>query len=745
MTFEVIEARPLLAIDDIETSRLRAIYQTESLANSLLIPIVGKTLKNKKLSKWIVSEILKFAPRNSSQREFLRRFWRYAPNSFKLKILEANGWIVGTQDYFVLSKSFNIDRGFGLRTSNNPLVSIIIPVHNKYHLTLQCLRALQINTDATPYEVIVINDASNDWTKSALANIRGIRVINIQDNLGYLRATNLGVSASRGKYAALLNNDTIPISGWLDRLVDELESDSQIGIAGAKLLYPNMQVQELGSQIFNDGSGWNLGKYTDHFLPEHSYTREVDYVSAAAILVRADFLVKTKGFDELYTPAYYEDADLAMQARKYGLKVVAVHDSFVVHIEGGSHGENINEGVKQYQVLNKAKFVEKWSAELVSHWDPKDGPRLESKRNSKGIVLIYDSQIPQASRDAGSQRALQIAKNLSDLGFHVVYFAPDQSISIIDIVYLRDKGIEIHTNHDSLFSSLENRFDRIRGIWIQRISVASSYFDAVRRKFPTTPIIFDTIDMVSSRIRLEKLQNIQSEMTLKEAIALEKKFTARSSLTLTVSEDEKSLLQSLVPSANIETLWMSFETVKVSQVKDNLKNIGLFVGNFRHIPNKVSLNWFIKDVLPKILEKNYDFVLDVIGTGLSPTEVADISSRSVNFLGFVDDLTPAYATAKVVVVPLQYGAGIKGKTCEALSYSSAVVSTSFGAEGLSLQDGVEYLLADSADSFALQVTRVLDDDKLRKDLSSAALNYANANLSAESFSKKVKNIAQIFE
>jgi len=745
MTFEITEARPLLAIDEIEISRLRAIYQTESLANSLSIPIVGIALKNKRLRKWVVSKILKFAPRNSSQREFLRRFWRFTPNALKRAILETNGWVISSRHHFAISTSFNIDRGFGLRTSEEPLVSIIIPVHNKYDLTLQCLRALQINADLTSYEIIIINDASNDWTKPALANIRGIRVIDIQDNVGYLRATNLGILTSRGKYTALLNNDTIPLSGWLDRLVNELESDSQIGIAGAKLLYPNMQVQELGSQIFNDGSGWNLGKYTDHFLPEHSFTREVDYVSAAAILVRADLLAVTGGFDELYTPAYYEDVDLAMQARKHGLKVVAVHDSFVIHIEGGSHGTNTTQGVKQYQVVNKEKFIEKWSEELVTHWDPKEGPRLESKRESKGIILIYDSQIPQGLRDAGSQRATQIAQNLSDLGFHVIYFSPNQTISIVDVVHFRDKGIEIHTNHDSLFRSLENRFNRVRGIWIQRISVASSYFDVLRKKFPTTPILLDTIDLVSSRIRIESLQNIQSEMTLNEAIALEKKFTAQSSLTLTVSEDEKSLLQSLVPSANVDTLWMSFETVKVAQVKDGLKNTGLFVGNFRHMPNKVSLNWFIKDILPQILEKNSDFILNVIGTGLTPIEVTNISSRSVNYLGFVDDLTPAYETAKVVVVPLQYGAGIKGKMCEALSHSSAVISTSYGAEGLNLKDGVEYLLADDAETFALQITRVLNDDKLRKDLSIAAINYANAHLSAESFSKKIKNIAQIFE
>ncbi|CAN2228129.1 GT_2_like_c domain containing protein [Candidatus Nanopelagicaceae bacterium] len=745
MTFKIFEAKPLLPIDLVEISRIRAIYQTESMAINLSRPTTGTPQKNKKVRNLIVSKILKFAPRNSSRREFLRRFWRFVPNSFKLTILAKNGWISDTGERFAISSSFNIDRGFGIRTSDAPLVSVVIPVHNKYHLTLQCLRALQNNLDITPYEIIVVNDASSDWTASALSNIRGIRVISVQDNLGYLRATNLGISASRGKYVALLNNDTIPISGWLDRLVNELENNSKIGIAGAKLLYPNMQVQELGSQIFSDGSGWNLGKFADHFSPDHSFTREVDYVSAAAILVRSDLLAKTNGFDELYIPAYYEDVDLAMQARKYGLKVVAVHDSFVIHIEGGSHGANTNQGVKQFQVVNKSKFIEKWRDELVQHWDSNVGPRLESKRNSKGIVLIYDSQIPQGLRDTGSQRAVQITKELSDLGFHVIYFSPDQSVSIIDVIQFRDEGIEIHTNHEILIASLGNRADRIRGVWIQRIGVASSFFDVIHKKFPNVPIIFDTIDLVSSRVRQENIDGIQSEMTLNEAIRLEDNFTSRASITLTVSEDEKRQLQSRVPSAKIENLWMSYETVKGSTYKDNLENIGLFVGNFRHTPNKVSVTWFIREVLPRVRAINNDFILNVIGTGLSPNEITDLSSEGVHFLGFVDDLGPAYESAKVVVIPLQYGAGIKGKTCEALSHSSVVVSTSYGVEGLQITEGVEYLLADNAEVFAHQVNRVLLDEELRKEIAQAALNYSYANLSYDSFSSKVKNIAQIFK
>jgi GT2 family glycosyltransferase len=745
MTHEAIEAKPLLAVDEIEISRLRPVYQSESLAKSLANLKSGNTQKKKNLGKLVVAKVLEFAPRGSRRRDSLKRFWRFVPNSFKTTIFDTIGWVASSQVHLGISTSFNLDRGFGLRTSKEPIVSIVIPVHNKYHFTLQCLRALQLNTDTTPYEVIVINDASSDWTKTALSNIRGIRVFNIEENVGYLRATNLGIAAARGKYTALLNNDTIPISGWLDRLVNELESDPQIGIVGAKLLYPDMQVQEMGSQIFNDGTCWNLGKNTDYFLPEHSFTREVDYVSASAILVRSDLLARTEGFDELYIPAYYEDADLAMQARKLGLRVVAVHDSFVIHIEGGSHGTNTSGGIKQYQVLNKEKFTAKWSTELVSHWDPIEGPRLESKRESKGIVIIYDAQIPQGLRDAGSQRATQIAKNLSDLGFHVIYFAPDDSVSITDVLRFRDMGIEIQTNHGALESSLENRSNRVRGIWMQRISVANSFFDSARRKFPTAPIIFDTVDLVSNRIRREKREGIQAEMTLNEAVRLEKKFINHATLTLAVSSEEKSQMQSQVPLASIETLWMSFETVKEVEKKDYLSNVGLFVGNFRHTPNKVSLNWFAKEVLPLILERNADFVLNVIGTGLTPSEVFAISSEGLNYLGFVDDLTPEYENAKVVVVPLQYGAGIKGKTCEALSHSTAIVSTSYGVEGLDLRNGVEYLLADDAVTFALQVSKVLNDKKLREALSSEGLNYANKHLSAEAFSRKMEKIAQLFE
>ena len=745
MGYQIFQKNPILEIDEVEITRLRPIYFAENL--QLLFSNSAK--KTSTFTAGVLNYgatwIQKFAPKSSIRREIFKRFWKYIPRSSKVRIMQNLQEKANYEGGISLIESFNIDSGFGIKTSDNPLVSIIIPVHNNLQLTLKCLRALQLNRDNVQFEVIVVNDASTDWTRIALANLRGIKVVEVKKNVGYLRATNIGILESSGKYVALLNNDTIPLEGWLDRLVLELESDATIGIAGSKLLYPSMEVQELGSQIFNDASGWNLGHGASNFSSEHSFTREVDYVSAAAILVRKDLLEITNGFDELFIPAYYEDADLAMQARQHGLKVIAVHDSLVIHLGGGTHGSDLKQGIKRHQQINKEKFLKKWSTELLSHWDSKGGPRIESKRDSKGIVIIYDSQTPQNMRDAGSQRATQIACRLCDIGFHVIYFSQNRTISNIDVMRLRDLGIEVHTDHDKLCSTLDSRLNRIRGIWMQRISVAQLFFAAVAKKIPNVPIIFDTVDLVSNRIRKELEMGLTPEMQLGQALKLEDTFTRKADLTITVSNEEKLQLQERVKSGNFETLWMGFNTKKFWEANRPLSNSGLFVGNFRHQPNKQALLWFVEEVLPKILLHDNTFVLNVVGMGLSPEEKKKVAVTGVKLLGFVDNLSLFYENSKVIVLPLQYGAGIKGKMCEALSNSSAIVSTSYGSEGLLITPGIEFLLAESAEMFANHVLSILVDDALRDRLSKAAFEYAKSNLSHESFKLKIQKIAKIFE
>jgi glycosyltransferase involved in cell wall biosynthesis len=250
--------------------------------------------------------------------------------------------------------------------------------------------------------------------------------------------------------------------------------------------------------------------------------------------------------------------------------------------------------------------------------------------------------------------------------------------------------------------------------------------------------------LVSTRVEIEKREDIASEMSLNQAIQLENEFAANSSLTITVSEEERQKLKSRVPGSDIQTLWMSYPSKSVWQEKALIKNTALFVGNFRHMPNKVSLDWFIEEILPKVLEKCDNFVLNVVGTGLSPIEISKLARKGVNFLGFVDNLEPIYEESTIVVIPLKYGAGIKGKMCEALGMSSCVVSTSFGAEGLGLKPDKEFLLANDSSEFANQIIRLLTNQQLRNELSKSACEFAHTSLSPLAFQEKIAKIAKIF-
>ena len=271
-----------------------------------------------------------------------------------------------------------MDQGFGLPTSRRPLVSIVIPLYNNWWVTYRCLRALQSNSDNTPYEIIVVDDASSDQTMEALQSIRGITVVRNFTNVGYLTSTNRGAAAASetSKYLVLLNNDTEPVDGWLDNLYRTIEKDETIGIVGSALIYPNGVLQEAGSQIFAGGNAWNLGRGGNPLNRLFSFTREVDYCSAASVIIRKSFWVEVDGFDTRYVPAYCEDSDLALTAWSKGYKVIYEPKSWVIHHEGLSHGKSTDSGLKKYQIANNRKLFAKWEVDFRNHWEDIGIPRF---------------------------------------------------------------------------------------------------------------------------------------------------------------------------------------------------------------------------------------------------------------------------------------------------------------------------------------------------------------------------------
>src|SRR5690606_15747088 len=117
------------------------------------------------------------------------------------------------------------------------------------------------------------------------ALIRGARIVRNENNLGFLRTCNKAADLARGKYLLFLNNDTQVHPGWMDALHDTFIEQSQAGLVGSRLIYPDGRLQEAGGIIWNDASGTNYGRDGDPLQPEYSYLRDVDYCSGASIMV----------------------------------------------------------------------------------------------------------------------------------------------------------------------------------------------------------------------------------------------------------------------------------------------------------------------------------------------------------------------------------------------------------------------------------------------------------------------------
>ena len=159
----------------------------------------------------------------------------------------------------------------------------------------------------------------------------------------------------------------------------------------------------------------------------------------------------------------------------------------------------------------------------------------------------------------------------------------------------------------------------------------------------------------------------------------------------------------------------------------------LYIESMNWYPNYHGLRWFIKEVLPLIVETHPDVVLHIVGNGIPDLDLMSMCKRSSNlrFWGFQEDDIGFFHHSKVFVVPLWIGAGARVKVPTAWAAGIPVVSTTFGAEGAPVRPGENIMLADDPKSFADDVVGLLDDDGARKRISDCALETAAEHYSLD--------------
>ena len=612
---------------------------------------------------------------------------------------------------------------------DEPTVSIIIPVYNQFEFTYHCVESILKNSGDITYEILIADDCSSDLTQYICDILPGVRHIRNEKNLRFLLNCNHAASYAMGKYVLFLNNDTQVMENWLAPLVTLIESADDIGMVGSKLIYPDGRLQEAGGIVWSDGTAWNYGNRSNPALPEFNYVKEADYISGASIMLPRALWEKIGGFDEAFVPAYCEDSDLAFTVRDRGYRVMYQPQSVVVHFEGVSNGTDTSTGQKQYQIVNNKKLYEKWKHVMEKHAQGGTNVFLAKDRSlSKKTLLFVDHYVPHFDRDAGSRTVFQYLKLFADKGYNVKFIGDDFIRHEPYTSVLQQMGIEVlygpeYKNHiEAWLQENAHCFDYV---FLNRPHIAPKYID-ILRKHSNARIIYYGHDLTF--LRLQRESEITGDAALLEETKdwqeLELSIMKKADMSYYPSYVEVDTIHQLDPTINVKAIpAYLFDDVKWNGYDMNARKDIMFIGGFIHRPNVDAVKWMAEELLPELLKLLPDIKIHVLGSHAGP-EIYAFGSKNLIIEGTVSDeeLENFYRYSRLSLVPLRYGAGIKGKVVEALRYGTPVVTTSIGAEGLSDADGI-MVIENDAKGLAHRIAEIYHDAQALTKMSRAGVEY----------------------
>lgn len=687
----------------------------------------------------------------------IKRYFKYRKNADMEGIKRGFGEAVRTEkmslsgndieEVPVLSAAVDHFDQLAFPAVRKPAVSIIIPVYNEFQYTYNCLVSILNNTGDVPYEVIIADDCSTDQTKEIADIVSGIRVVTTKKNLRFLLNCNHAAKYAKGKYIVFLNNDTQVQENWLQPLVRLIESDEGIGMVGSKLIYPDGYLQEAGGILWKDGSAWNYGNRKNPEDPEYNYVKEADYISGAAIMIKRTLWNKIGGFDERFAPAYCEDSDLAFAVRAYGYKVLYQPLSVVVHFEGISNGTDLTDGQKMYQIKNQQKLTEKWKDVLErEHFPNAENVFVARDRNrSKPVLLMVDHYVPQYDKDAGSRTVFQYLKMFVEKGYNVKFIGDNFYRHEPYTTTLQQMGIEVLYGPYYAQNWKEWLMENgayIQYVFLNRPHIAVKYIDFIRENTKAKIIYYGhDLHFLRELRRYELTHDKQaladSQDWKEKELCLMRKADVVYYPSNIETDEIKKIDRHIKAKAIVAYI---YEHVEAKPYQFDQRKDIMFIGGFTHTPNVDAAIWFGREIMPKIVAAIPDIKWYVMGSN-PPQEVAEMAGDHIIVKGFVTDeeLERYYSQCRMSVVPLRYGAGIKGKVIEAMRYGMPVVTTPVGAEGI---DGAEDILciADAnADAVAKEMIAKYNNIEYLKQISAKSCEYIRKIFSQENAWNVIKD------
>ncbi|MBI3608477.1 MAG: glycosyltransferase [Nitrospirae bacterium] len=238
-----------------------------------------------------------------------------------------------------------------------PLVSIVIPTRNRRDLLERCLTSIGQKTDYKNYEIVVVNNQSDDPNTIAyLDQLRlrpSCRVLDYDQPFNFSAINNMGAKHAKGEILLFLNNDTEVISQeWLGAMLEHAQR-KEVGAVGAKLLYPDNRVQHAGVIL---GLRRGVAEHAYKGLPDSDpgyfqnlhLVRNYSAVTGACLMTRKEVFDEVGGFDAEHLPVAFNDVDFCLRLRKMGYLIVYTPYAVLYHYESATRGRELDPREEEY-------------------------------------------------------------------------------------------------------------------------------------------------------------------------------------------------------------------------------------------------------------------------------------------------------------------------------------------------------------------------------------------------------------
>ncbi len=629
---------------------------------------------------------------------------------------------------------------------DEPSLSVVMVLYGGGKIARRAISALAANTEPC-FELLLVDNASpDDALERVQGHVEGATVLRNEVNRGFGAASNKGAERACGRTLCFLNSDALVEPGWLEPLLETLEEPG-VGAAVPLFLNQNGTVQEAGSVVDSIGHAHAVGGGGDAHDFRYRFRRNVDFGSAACMLVPRELFLELGGFDETFSPAYFEDTDLCFRLHQRGLRTVFEPRSRVVHVR---HGSGTSESARKLMEAHRDLFVERWGERLARR--PRllevaqEPHQMLAARDAEALdrFLVIDDRVPYTDRGSGDPRMARLLGELAALwpSARITLLAADGSEAEHYAEPLLQQGIEVVCPPVDWERWFEERRFHYGVVIVSRQQNVSRFQGHLNQSQPQALRVFDT--EAFTFLRLERLAellppgNERSDVRAEAAKARETEIRAvqESDLVFCVSEDEARFIAEVAPTKPTFVLTSCVEPVGEPPPFDERSDL-VFFGGFlggSASPNEDSLSYLVHQVLPLFWEEHPDVGLNVIGADMGDS-VRALDGPRVRIVGFVEEPLEWLSRARLHVNPMRFGSGIKLKFLDSLAAGLPFITTTIGAEGIPLGDLRASLVADDPAGLAQLMGELYTDRAEWERAQTRLLELATSRFDRASFQR----------